>query len=348
MHPVDHTPALESRRPPETPSLWLSLVAGSVLIHLILLILVGVSSLRTAKVQMATDPIAVEFVEPSAPTTRAGGTALTQSTTSKAAVAPQATVKSTVSPPRSIVQAPARPVAPPIATPPDASSFTAPPSPLPPRPRRSRPQRLQNTPPLGNPQPPPNARRLPPPLLPQSPVDTNANSGSEQEPSGQPNSGNSGDRTPAAGNPSGGRPLPSGGGPGEPALPGISVSERRGEGTGLKITVSNVALANEVLDHGRTDTVDQPAHLKAGSDTLPSVRYSAVVGLNLGQTIKLKMLVKSNGTVDNVQIVDSGAAQDYNDFAKGLVEGLVFEPSQTAGKPVDSYISFDLRIDPLR
>jgi hypothetical protein len=51
-------------RSTEPPSLWLSLVLGSVLIHLVLFILVSLASTRTANVELELDPITVELVDP--------------------------------------------------------------------------------------------------------------------------------------------------------------------------------------------------------------------------------------------------------------------------------------------
>ncbi|XGV98784.1 MAG: hypothetical protein ACAF41_07545 [Leptolyngbya sp. BL-A-14] len=64
MNPADQPQTRKVLRSTEPPSLWLSLVLGSVLIHLVLFILVSLASTRTANVELELDPITVELVDP--------------------------------------------------------------------------------------------------------------------------------------------------------------------------------------------------------------------------------------------------------------------------------------------
>lgn len=69
--PTDQPQAAAARRSTDSPTLWLSLALGSVLIHLVLFIITSVLATRTAKVELEMEPIGVEFVDPNATAGRA-------------------------------------------------------------------------------------------------------------------------------------------------------------------------------------------------------------------------------------------------------------------------------------
>lgn len=93
MSPADQPQAHATLRSTDPPSLWLSLVLGSVLIHLVLFILASLFLTRTASVQIDPEPINVEFVDPTAVTARStqSSRAIAVRTGTPSAVNPSAT-----------------------------------------------------------------------------------------------------------------------------------------------------------------------------------------------------------------------------------------------------------------
>ncbi len=361
MSPADRPQEMELRRATEPPTLWLSLVLGSVLIHLLLVVITSLVVARTAKVQQEMEPIAVEIVDPTAAMVQTGGAVSDRTTVQGRATVPgvgtstasnQPSVSDSTSVPPSVEPplpgerqsfAP-QSFAPQSSAPRSMAPRSIAPSsqPRPTTPVRQPSNRLPDSSATRPPTSPPSrldSGRLPASTLPSQGADDRAGTPpATPQPVTTGSNGGSGDTTARGSTPSGD------GSNGEPSLPGVAIDAQRGQGTGLKVTVSNVMSGDTRL----IDTLNQLAQPKNSSESLPNLTYPAIVGLNLGQTVKLKVTVRRDGSADVFQVLPPGTVQEYEEFAKTLVSQLSFTPALQAGKPVESLVILDLRIDALR
>ncbi len=142
----DYTPIAALRRQADSPLLWVSLIAGSLLLHVVLFWILRLYWLRQVNVQLRPAPISVEFVTPpKRSTTFTSSTALQPSNRSRSGDRPSNNGGSYRQPERVSASA-----SPPVATPPPPVE----PSPLAPSPVVApRPPRRSPVPPPASPRP---------------------------------------------------------------------------------------------------------------------------------------------------------------------------------------------------
>lgn len=170
VHWTNHTPTPHGRRPIESPRLWVSLVIGSLLVHVLFFLSLRFYLMRTVKVAVVPAPITIDFVPDSsrraAPQRRPRSATNPSTLTTRAATnerrSPPATANGAIAPPDSADNATLVPST-------DRPSFSQPAkrvdpiTPPPSRPRR-RPSRspADTAPDSPQPQKPPDRRQRPP------------------------------------------------------------------------------------------------------------------------------------------------------------------------------------------
>lgn len=290
MNPADQPPIHEAPRSTDPPSLWLSLVLGSVLIHLVLFILASLFLTRTARVEIDPEPISVEFVDPTAVTAKsiASGQPIAARPGSPSSTKPSATQPQTDtarSQPSAVNPAATSSVNPAVEQPFVPQSTPRRRSPIrtrqtPPKPSRKPVLPFRKpVPPLPDPansstQPPPNSTRNP---FPQSPFPQSP--GSPDPKQTLPPSSSSQERLPAnLPNPSGSSESPSAG------LPSPAVGEPISQGPQGDSVVVTVLSARQP---SVVDVQKQPAQ-PIDSSKAVLISYPSTLG---NQTIHLEVLL---------------------------------------------------------
>ncbi|MCL6435531.1 MAG: TonB family protein [Leptolyngbyaceae cyanobacterium HOT.MB2.61] len=319
---------LADRRRSEPPVLWVLLIAGSVLFHMLLLLSLRQFLIRLIKVETEPAPISIEFVEPStiasqpkSATSKREAPRLT-SEQSKATVPSQTANRQAAITPQTVFQ--------PVPGPTQSPSPSVPSQKRPTQPRRNSAPRQEGDRRSSSPPPrltdnkgtPDSSRPPAQPILPDPPA---AHSGDLPVPGNPAASG-----SPEAGNPS---------------LPGIDISGNRGQGRGLKVTILRFTNANTGRDV--TDRDYEVARPLSTSQSFPDIAYQPSVELNLGSSVTLKVLVDRDGNPQEVDVIEGSRAADYDELARSVIQKLQFEPARQAGQPVDSLVEIELRIDQL-
>lgn len=333
------------RKPSDPPAFWVMVIAISVVLHLIALVSLRLFALR-ATVTPAPAPIALEFVDPA---TIARAPAVTQpSTPTQAPQTATAQPNSTTADPSSIPAVAPTPD-PGLVSPPPVQRSAPAPVPTPP----------VQSPPRSSPQPTPSAPARNRPLPPE-PTQEQTVPPAEPPPPSSPDSANpaTGDRTtepPQTSDnrlppPTGGAnpPLPPNGGEtgNEDGLPSVDVSERRQQGAGVAVTIMQVKSANDGKDV--TDAGERAiARPITDSRTFADMVYPSQIGLNLGETVTLLVLVDKQGNPTPQSVLQGGRTAEYNELAKQLLQQFQFQPAQQEGQNVDTLIQVELRIDAL-
>jgi len=304
-----------TRRSPESPAMWVILLAGSVLIHLLLVLVIRQMLTRIAQVELVPDPISVELVQPDEQSGQPKVAALNRTTATR----DRATRAATRATPTKADPNPAFP------------SATPSPSPQPPRRASEPPRRSPTTRPspqtVNSPEPSPKQSSQPaPPVNPPQPSPQQTS-----EPTPAPTTGSGGGNS---GNP--------------PTTP--SPDQPRQSGKGLPPPQGGQAAVEVLRFYQTQDLKQQPARPK---ESTKQVLVSSL--LKPGQPIKLRvqLLIDEKGTVVNVENVTllgtSQGSIDPNrlgDLAKQIFTNWSFEPAQDAptGQPLQPVFS-DLLVE---
>lgn len=117
------------------------------------------------------------------------------------------------------------------------------------------------------------------------------------------------------------------------------------EREGVEATVSNAQLGNG----GRT-VPDTPAVPKASTQSFRRLVYAPEVELNLGQTVRLRVLVTREGKADpqEITVLQPSRSVQYDEFVTDLIKQWEFEPARQAGQPVDSLLDISVQLNSLR
>ncbi len=347
------------RRHNDPPNLWLAVLAGSLVVHLLLLLSGRLFLFRVTSQKPAGVVAPIELVDLS-PKSSNKTTRSTRSSAPKVVTASadsQRAASSEAAPQRAapiqpaIVQQPIPQLTPqplivqqPIPKPtPRFTPQIIKPSPVKPTGVASTPKpQFSSQPTASNDS---NLRQdsTSPQSSPSQPAASN-NSNPEQDPTSSGNSlpkpsipggGGSDSGSPAGSNPQ----MP------DPEVPSVPVKQQRGEGSGVQVALSNPQLGND----GKT-IPDQPARPIELSKSIPDSNYPSVIELNFGQSVRLRILVKSTGKLDPsaTTVIEGSRSLEYDNQAIELVKQWTFEPALQAGKPVDSLLDISVRIDALR
>lgn len=323
------------RRHTESPALWISVIAGSMLLHTLLFLGLRIYLARTAKIQPAAEPIAVEFVEPSANTTAAP-------TAPSSAAAPNTTT----------------PAAPPTAEPelpfpPEASAPSMPaPSATVPDSRAQAPPETPASAPSARDVPELSPSPVPDRPVPSTPTPSLPPDGSTGAPGNQPGESPSGGGSLPAPPPTlspGGSPTEEGGSndSGDSNPPVVPISPERGQGTGVQLTVTGLSQ----VDAGR-DVVDALPQQSLPTLSLPEQIYPAGVGLNFGTPVTIRVLLDQQGKPKRIINIQRGSASaDYDQLAKELLLQAQFPPvlqSQRQGQGVEQTVDITLTLNPVQ
>ncbi|XHX79802.1 MAG: hypothetical protein RBJ76_07730 [Stenomitos frigidus ULC029] len=304
-NPADQHSLTHVRRSADSPTLWVSLALGSVLIHLVLFIFASLAANQTAKVQLDLKPIAVEFVDSNAVVDRVEAP---NPTIGDRPVTPSASTPSTQ-------------VQPPVRS--QSSAFNPPPVEQPFVPQRARRNRVRA--PIQEPQPetvptpvrqPRNAPTTPTP--PQSnPPNQTLPSQKAPSPTTNPPQGAASGSTP---NPLSDTVAPAS----EQPVEGEKITQLP-QGTSVAVTVSNP----------RPPLVDVPEQLAQPIDLQKNIPISYSSAL-AGQTICLEatLVIDSNGLmldVSKTTLRSSTSAvnsETLNDLAQQIFRQWQFKPAQ--------------------
>lgn len=318
----------------EPAAFWLVLLAGSVLIHLLLL-LVTRSLLSQVSTQSSPAPISIKFVDASAapiqqvPARRTTSAAAPLTARSSAPTTPAPSTSTATIAPGSIT--------------PQTPRQSASPRPINPEP----PQRVppQRVPPVAPPPRPPRSENIPP---------SGSDSGAPPFPNTPPGSppfpgdANPDDRPPST--PPSGTVPPSGndgGDNGQPPLPSVPIPSVPDQGSGVELSVVNVAPGNLTS----TDVGPVP-QVRSIPRLFESVTYPAAVRANLGRPVTLQIVIDGAGKPTQIDVVpEETAPKEYSDFVRELLQGsnLEFSPPTQDGKPVRlGAVRLTLRLEPLR
>lgn len=332
-------------RPPESASLWVILLAGSVLFHVLLLLSFRLLWLRTARVELEPQPIAVELIQPEAELSRAASPNPARSVGNRA-TAPRATVPSTSTTTQSSSEptAPAFPSTPVEPTPrPRSSRRTLQPTPTPPasRPQQPTPPRSQSpVRPTPTPTQPPESSRSDPPRTNQSsgPADD-----PDRPPSPQP-------QVPSDNSPADTTDRSETGGTGNPPSSTEGSGERGPQGSGTPIPPpQGTQVAVQVTrSFQKVDFKPQQARPRETSRQMP-VFYLAKPG---EVSLEVHLEIDPKGSVLNilgVRVLSSTQAlpaETINDMARQIFTNWSFEPAQDGQplRPVHSDLFLEARI----
>ncbi len=358
MNPATDFRSGSDRRHSDPPNLWLAVLAGSLIVHLLLLLSGRLFLVRTPNQKSAGVAAPIELVDIPAKsssqatqTTRsAAPKVITESTASQGAVSSETTSqssapiqpavipKTTQNPVRSAPQTPQAPPKPdPIKQP----------APKPIREQKPNPQATVTPSPLASSQPSPSPIATPSPLASSQPNPSQPATPDPSESEKPPVS---------SGNPLSKPSVPGGAGsdssapnskpqaPDQP-LGSVAVGEQRGSGSGVQVALSNPQLG----DDSRT-VPDQPARPTALRQSMPEANYPSAIGLNFGQSVRLRVLVKNTGKLDPlaITVLEGSRSIEYDNLAIELVKQWAFDPALQAGKPVNSLLDISVRLDALR
>ncbi|MBL1179272.1 TonB family protein [Pantanalinema sp. GBBB05] len=351
-----------SRRHRDPSTLWITVLAGSLAIHLFLLLALR-AYWSSIKVESQYAEIAVEFVEapptdalPASPTIASAPTEQTINEPLVPNPTAPAPAPETAEVPVSTTAPLVEPENAPVLTDPDPTAI-APSSQPAPQPQPSsqvqppepqsqsrnpapvaQPSTPSTIPPTANPVPPwrPNPEASVPPTTPPVPSNGPISSGrilppvpdisSEIDPTTQP--------TTAATDPSSST-IPSAPAP--------------GQGTGLKLAAGAPVRVNTQKDVLTTQqgVPDQEATLLADRPSDETAVYPPAVGLNLGKPVKLWLLVSQQGKAERVEVRQSSGIPEYDEWAKQLGQQLQFQPALQAGQAISSEIEIEVSLEAL-
>ncbi|MCY7276953.1 MAG: hypothetical protein LH702_25295 [Phormidesmis sp. CAN_BIN44] len=335
------------RRHNDPPNLWLAVLAGSLAVHLLLLLSGRLFLFRVNSQKSAGVAAPIELVDIS-PKSSNKTTRSTRSSASNVITAPavaQRAVSSETAPQNaapiqpSIVQSPI-----PKPTPQIKPSIR-------PTINPSKPSIAAATP---KPQPFPSVNPLPlttpfpqPPTQPApAPTTTAAPTQPLVEPTSAPPPAQSGNPLP---DPELGRvpgkPMQGTGGWSQPNLdlPKVGGADSR-RGTDVKADLLNIQDGN-----GGATIPDKLAHPIESSRLFSTLNYPAEIELNLGQTIRLKVLVDRTGKHPKVaRVLESSRSQEYDKFVSDLIEKQwTFDPATSGGQPVESLLDISVQLSSL-
>ena len=327
------------RRHNDPPNLWLAVLAGSLVVHLLLLLSGRLFLFRVNSQKSAGVMAPIELVDISSKFSNK--TTRSSSSASKVVIAPavaQRAVSSETAPQR------AAPIQPSIVQSPS-------PKPIPQIKPSIRPTIAAATPKL---QPSPSVDSLPlttpfpqPPTQPApAPTTTAAPTQPLVEPTSAPPPAQSGNSLP---DPELGRvpgePMQGTDGSSQPNpdLPKVGGADSR-RGTDLKADLLNIQDGN-----GGTTIPDKLARPIDSSRLFSTLNYPAEIELNLGQTIRLKVLVDRTGKHPKVsRVLESSRSQEYDNFVSDLIEKQwTFDPATSGGQPVESLLDISVQLSSL-
>ena len=358
MNPATDFRSGSDRRHSDPPNLWLAVLAGSLIVHLLLLLSGRLFLVRIPNQKSAGVAAPIELLDiPSKSSSQATQTTrsaapkvITEAAASQGAVSSETTSqtsapiqplvipKITQNPTRS---APQTPQAPPKPDP------VKQPAPKPIREQKPNPQPTVTPSPLASSHPRPAPIATPDPLPSSQPAPSQ---------SATPDPSESGQTPISSGNPLSNPSIPGGAGsesgapnskpqaPDQP-LSSVAVGEQRGSGSGVQVALSNPQLGND----GRT-LPDQPARPAALNQSMPEANYPSAIGLNFGQKVRLRVLVKNTGKLDPsaITVLEGSRSIEYDNLAIEFVKQWTFNPALQAGKPVDSLLDISVQLDALR
>lgn len=114
----------------------------------------------------------------------------------------------------------------------------------------------------------------------------------------------------------------------------------------MAVTIMQVKSANDGKDV--TDAGERAiARPITDSRTFADMVYPSQIGLNLGETVTLLVLVDKQGNPTPQSVLQGGRTAEYNELAKQLLQQFQFQPAQQEGQNVDTLIQVELRIDAL-
>lgn len=165
------------------------------------------------------------------------------------------------------------------------------------------------------------------------------------------NLGNSGDSTNAAGG-EGGNP------PNNPTQPGglpmVPITSERGSGQGISLSVAEVRNANrgrDVPDTPVQPTASSKDFFASPTRIFADAIYLPEVGLNLRTKITVEILIDRDGKPQTVNVLQGSRSEAYDEKAKELLQELLqgtsFVPAQQNGQPVDALLEVDVVLNPL-
>lgn len=351
MNPATDLRSGHDRRHSDSPSLWLAVLAGSLIVHLLLLLsgrlfLFRVSSQKPARVAA---PIELVDISPKS----SSPTRLTTSKVTKFSVAPQTATRL----PNADSSVP-----PPVPDQPSVQQVIKP-SPVPVRQIRSIPKSVPTRPRV-IPSPNTPSPKLTPQPVPSAPI---APSSQPTQPVPAPDATAAPAETPAEPTPSpSGSPLPEpeiGRVPGESTqgldeskqtnagLPNVEDATRRG-GTGVKADLLNIQDGNSLQDgknNGGGTIPDKLARPIESSRLFSTLNYPPEIELNLGQAIRLVVLVDQTGKSKVTRVIKSSGSQEYDKFVSDLIEEQwTFDPATSDGEPVESLLKVSVQLDSLK
>lgn len=341
-------PFFPGDRPQESASLWVLLLAGSVLFHVLLLFSFRLLWLRTARVELEPAPIAVELLQPEAEIARSARTNPARSVGNRA-TAPRAIAPST----STTTQSSSEPTAPNFSTSPVAPT---------PRPLRRNPPST-TTPPASRPQQPTPSRSQSPagqsPAPTRSPEQPRPGSSQSDPPrtNQSPDPANDPDRPPASppqnppdNSPQGPTDQPAAGGNGNPPSPTEPSGDRGPQASGTPIPPpQGTQVAVQVTrSFQKVDFKPQQARPRETSRQMP-VFYLAKPG---EVSLEVHLEIDSTGSVLNilgVRVLSSTQAlpaEMVNDIARQVFTNWSFEPAQDGQplRPVHSDLFLEARI----
>ncbi|MGI0488164.1 TonB family protein [Pantanalinema rosaneae CENA516] len=355
-YPAESLNIRSVRRHHDPSTLWITVLAGSLAIHLFLLLALR-AYWSSIKVQPQSSEITLEFVEspaadtaPIAPTIAAPTeppnpeAIAPEPTASESAPETEVPISTTVpfAAPNNapeFAEPPPTAIAPPAQPAPQPTSRVQPPAPLPRNPAPvPQPSVASTIPPRSNPVPParPNPPTTAPPPLAPAPSNEPIASGQilppvpdisrDIDPTTQP--------TIAAT---------------DPTTSTDPSAVATGQGTGLKLTAGSLVRVNTQKDILTTQqgVPDQEATLLSDRPVDETAVYPPTVGLNLGKPVKLWVLVNQQGKAEQVEVRRSSGIPEYDDWAKQLGRQLQFQPASQAGQPVASEVEIEVSLEPL-
>ncbi|PSB19312.1 hypothetical protein C7B65_12150 [Phormidesmis priestleyi ULC007] len=358
MNPATDLRSGHDRRHSDPPSLWIAVLAGSLIVHLLLLLSGRLFLFRVSSQKPARVAAPIELIDLS-PKSSSKVARSTTPKVAKSSVAPQTATRL----PNADSSVP-----PPVPDQPSAVQQVIKPSPVPVTPTRSIPKSA-----------PTRSRVIPSPVTPSPKLTTQPDLSTPITPSPQPpfqpapapDATAAPAETPAeptpvpAPSPSG-IPLPDpeiGRVPGEPTqgldeskrtnagLPNVENAIPRG-GTGVKADLLDIQDGNSLQDgknNGGGTIPDKIARPIESSRLFLTLNYPPEVELNLGQTIRLIVLVDRTGKPKVTSVVDPSRSQEYDKFVSDLIQDQwTFEPATLAGQPVESLLNVSVRLNSLK
>ena len=334
------------RRSPESPTLWLLLLAGSILLHVALFLLLRPLWLEQVGGQGGDGSVEIELADAASET---GQTSLSAASpkSGSIALAPIAAAPPTLGPETEAdIQAPPRSSENPVARSPEKPApppTSIPSTPPPPNaaPRRGQPEPKTNEiaaapSPLTQPSPktqPPQPPQPPQPL--QTPKPQNTLATSDQALPGVP---------PISGDLNQGNSPPSGTG----APISITVTPAPVVSQEVRLTIVRLRSlqTHDPLTPG-SDYPDRPAQPVTNTTSSPYTSIPPCIRGSIGNEkfLKLGLTLDNKGVPKVDPDISSSSTCDITKFAEGLVRREIrFRPAQEAGSPVESNIEIEVKL----